>query len=38
MVYREKWRDNKMIQLIRENLPAITEYLSGPLPQRLASA
>ena len=38
MVYREKWRDNKMIRLIRENLPAIAEYLSSPLPQRLAGS
>jgi DNA-binding transcriptional LysR family regulator len=38
MVYREEWRNNKMIQLIRENLPAISEYLSSPMPQRQASA
>jgi len=28
MVYQEKWRDNKMIHLIKENLPEIPRYLS----------
>lgn len=38
MVYREKWRSNKMVQFLRENLPGIPEYLSTPLPQQLAGS
>ena len=28
MVYREKWRDNKLIGLIRDNLPSLQSYLA----------
>ena len=28
MVYREKWRDNKLIGLIRDNLPSLQSYLT----------
>ena len=29
MVYREKWRDNKLIGLLRENLPSLESYLDA---------
>ena len=29
MVYQDRWRHNKMIRLIKENLPEIPRYLSG---------
>jgi DNA-binding transcriptional LysR family regulator len=30
MIYLEKWRGNKMVQFLRENLPGIPQYLSTP--------
>ena len=29
MVYQEKWRNNKLVELIQDNLPSLSEYLGA---------
>lgn len=29
MVYQEKWRNNKLVELIRDNLPSLSDYLGA---------
>lgn len=29
MVYQEKWRNNKLVELIRDNLPSLSDYLAA---------
>jgi len=29
MVYQEKWRNNKLVELIQDNLPSLSDYLGA---------